>query len=130
MSLEDSLGGSLKHVRDIHIGFIIRKHLPKATESMLSTLVRVGQRREGRAGGVVPLGRTLRSTDTPGLPLLRCSANQIIPAPWGMRWGGGGFLTKATFEPSTIQPKAAKQIGSRKGLEIFQSETVTLAANT
>lgn len=47
-NLEDSPRRSLKHVHNVHIGFIIRKHLPKATDSMLSTLMRDG--RGGREG--------------------------------------------------------------------------------
>lgn len=40
--------GSWKHVHNIHTGFIVGKHLPRATESMLSTLLRDG--RGGSAG--------------------------------------------------------------------------------
>lgn len=60
--------GSLTHVCDIHIGFIIIKHLPKATERMLSTLISEG----GEEVRVAPPGRAPRSNGTPGLPLSRC----------------------------------------------------------
>lgn len=46
--------GSLTHVHDKHIGFIIIKHLPKATERMLSTLIsdgRGGRKRWHRQAG-------------------------------------------------------------------------------
>lgn len=84
---------SLKHVHTIHAGFIIRKLLPKHWELAFGT----DQRCEGGKWGMEPRGRILRSNDTPGLPLSRCSAN-LLSAP-GYDWENS-FL--AIFEPSII----------------------------
>lgn len=110
MNLEDSLRGSLKHVHRAHTGFIIRKHLPKATEGKLSTLMR--DRRGGSEGGEVPPGRTLRSNDTPGLPLSRCSTNQTIPVPQGMMGKIPPHLPRLNEASYTLNPQGTP--GKRK----------------
>lgn len=92
----------------IHTGFIIRKHLAKATEHML---FHTDQRRQGRKWRVVPLGRTPRSNDTPGLPPSRCSATRTPQCPrvWLEKFLTCHIWTKPPYNLNHMANQAAER---------------------